>query len=175
MVYQPLFMVWNEDPNTDFYLQPLEYQYLIGDSLMSTPVLTSSKDSVKAYFPVGTWYSFSTGKKAIGVLETPVFMEVKSLIDEGPPLFIRGGKIVYSQSMENVKRTSDLTNVFDLVIALESMEFTKTGLKGENSSEAKGEERESYIGAQAIVVVIGDHNNETLVEECAFNRIAGSR
>jgi alpha-glucosidase/alpha-D-xyloside xylohydrolase len=52
-IARALFFVFPDDPVT----LDVNYQFLIGDSILVSPVVTSNVTSVTAYFPKGTWYN----------------------------------------------------------------------------------------------------------------------
>jgi alpha-D-xyloside xylohydrolase len=52
-IARALFFVFPDDPVT----LDVNYQFLIGDSILVSPVVTSNVTSVTAYFPKGSWYN----------------------------------------------------------------------------------------------------------------------
>ncbi len=56
-VARPLFFEWPTDPIT----LSIDKQFLLGPSLLVSPVLEEGATTVQAYFPKGRWYDFYTG------------------------------------------------------------------------------------------------------------------
>lgn len=52
-IVRPLFFAFPTDPNT----LDVSYQFLIGNSILVSPVVTANTTSIEAYFPKGTWYN----------------------------------------------------------------------------------------------------------------------
>jgi alpha-glucosidase (family GH31 glycosyl hydrolase) len=59
-VLRPLFFEYPEDKNT----YNLDRQFLIGSSILITPVLSPGATSVSGYFPKGVWYDWYTHRLA---------------------------------------------------------------------------------------------------------------
>eukprot|EP00250_Pteridium_aquilinum_P007406 c17128_g1_i1 orf=145-2781(-) len=58
---RPLFFHFSEDPSTF----AIDTQFLLGQSVLVSPVLTPSTTSVYAYFPAGTWYNLFNYSQAV--------------------------------------------------------------------------------------------------------------
>lgn len=147
MVYRPLFFVWQDDKTAMDEQSIRDHQFMIGHSLMGTPVMTQYKDHVVSYFPKGTWYSLETGRVVASFDQTPAYRNITNGISARVPLFLRGGHIIYRQDTSSVLRTGELGNLFELVAGLVEV---SPGVFVSNST----------------VVAIGDHNNEDLMEKC---------
>lgn len=147
MVYRPLFFIWQDDPNVSELRDIRDYQFMIGHSLMGTPVVSGYMSSVLAYFPKGTWYSLETGRLAASFEETPLFLEIFNTPSDLIPLFLRGGHVIYRQNSSLAFRTNDLGNIFELAVGLLEV---SPGVHLANST----------------LMVIGDHNDEDLMEHC---------
>lgn len=52
-IVRPLFLAFPTDSNT----LDVSYQFLIGNSILVSPVVTANTSSIQAYFPKGTWYN----------------------------------------------------------------------------------------------------------------------
>ncbi|XP_077974484.1 lysosomal alpha-glucosidase-like [Styela clava] len=87
-VARPLFFEFPTDTNT----YAIEEQFLWGHSLMISPVLYPSMDSVKGYFAKGLWYD------AYMEMGKPISSEGEMFMLNAPidsiPLHIRGGSIL---------------------------------------------------------------------------------
>ncbi|GAM26305.1 hypothetical protein SAMD00019534_094800, partial [Acytostelium subglobosum LB1] len=58
-IVRPLFFEYPADPNTF----ALDSQFLVGPSLMVSPVLTENATSVDVYFPQDIWYDYFNGSR----------------------------------------------------------------------------------------------------------------
>ncbi|MCO5574033.1 hypothetical protein L7F22_027811 [Adiantum nelumboides] len=52
-IARPLFFHFNDDPS----VYTIDKQFLLGQSVLVSPVLTPNTTAVKAYIPAGTWYN----------------------------------------------------------------------------------------------------------------------
>jgi alpha-glucosidase (family GH31 glycosyl hydrolase) len=59
MVTRPLFFEYSF--GEDDVILEIDNQFLVGDALMVTPVLTSGSTSVDAYVPNDLWYDYWSG------------------------------------------------------------------------------------------------------------------
>lgn len=89
----------------------METQLLIGRAIMSTPIVESGQTTREAYFPGEGWFSWQTGKYYEGGSVATI---TNQLTDE-VPLFVRRGWLVMRQDSENVTKTNQLDNAFELV------------------------------------------------------------
>lgn len=64
-IVRPLFFAFPTDPNT----LNVNYQFLIGNSILVSPVVTANTTSIEAYFPKGTWYNMFDWSKIQSVGE----------------------------------------------------------------------------------------------------------
>ncbi|KAI1316183.1 hypothetical protein EDD11_010355 [Mortierella claussenii] len=84
--------IWTLDPKDQDLLSNDE-QFLVGESILVSPVLKLKQQSVKARFPSGRWYDLHSGN-----LEVVVEMSSKLLTIDAPleriPLHLRGGHIL---------------------------------------------------------------------------------
>jgi len=84
-IIRPLFLEFPDDPHT----RDIWQQAMIGDVLMMAPVIETQVESIKVYFPKGSWYSWWDTCSYNG----PGWYDVK-VNDEHLPLFVRGGNPV---------------------------------------------------------------------------------
>lgn len=153
MVYRPLFFIWQDDPNVLNEPGIRDFQFMIGHSLMGAPVIEKNQNQVETYFPKGTWYSLETGRRVASIQETPLKINVTSHLSAKVPLYLRGGHIVYKQSVEQVTRTEELGNIFELAVGLEE-------IHGDSVT------RNPRFIANSTFIAIGQNENEELVEKC---------
>lgn len=84
----PPFRAVVVDYPDDPHVQNLSGQYLIGDDLMTAPVV-AGQNRITVYFPKGCWYDFFTGK----VYQGGSYVEMDVPI-ERMPLFVKDGAIL---------------------------------------------------------------------------------
>ena len=114
-VFRPLFFDFLDDPK----LFDLQTQFLIGSELMVTAAVYKGMTHVGVYFPAGLrWYDFFTGKVMIDVFEDAKNVTIPIPLNATLPVFIKGGSIVHTQDVSNIRRSDDLSNIFNFVVAL---------------------------------------------------------
>lgn len=118
-VVRPLFFEFPSDSTT----YSIDQQFMVGSSILVSPVLKEGATSVTAYFPEGVWYDIYQ--------LTPVTKSGKTSINLNAPLdtipvHYRGGSIIPMQTPENTTAVTRTTN-FTLCVALD------------NSSSASGD------------------------------------
>ncbi|EGR33142.1 hypothetical protein IMG5_060920 [Ichthyophthirius multifiliis] len=116
-VYRPLFFEFPDDPYC-YKDQILNYQFMLGKELLSTPVLFENTQEVQAYFPQGQWFDFYTGNKITKDRQTGQFVTIINGLEDFVPLFVREGSLIGIQSSHNVQTVKDLDNKFKLICAL---------------------------------------------------------
>lgn len=94
-VVRPLFFEFPEDPKTPFY----DRQFLIGPSILITPVLNENAREVSGYFPSAIWYDWYTHRLTANVSSTPKQGEWRQLAAplDHINIHIRGGYIIPTQ------------------------------------------------------------------------------
>ncbi|EGG14422.1 alpha-glucosidase [Cavenderia fasciculata] len=92
-VMRPLFMEYPTDANT----YAIDTQFLVGPSLLVSPVLTANTTTVTAYFPTDTWYDFFTGSPVAQVGKSQVLPAPFDVIN----VHIRGGSILALQPTQS--------------------------------------------------------------------------
>lgn len=90
-VIRPLFFTFT----TDTKALGIDQQFMVGSTLLITPVINQGATTVTGYFPAGNWYSLYD--------YTPIFNSVGRTITLSAPLnviqaHIRGGSILVTQS-----------------------------------------------------------------------------
>eukprot|EP00823_Brevimastigomonas_motovehiculus_P004856 TRINITY_DN3317_c0_g1_i1.p1 TRINITY_DN3317_c0_g1~~TRINITY_DN3317_c0_g1_i1.p1 ORF type:complete len:931 (-),score=217.82 TRINITY_DN3317_c0_g1_i1:148-2913(-) len=108
LVVQPLSFLYSNDPET----MPIDQQFMLGDCLLVSPVLTKNATSVRAYIPPSDqWYDFWTLKRVFAsgwtILDAPV---------DYIPVHIRGGCVVPQQEPK-LTTTDTKTQPFTLTVA----------------------------------------------------------
>ncbi|XP_064651358.1 lysosomal alpha-glucosidase-like isoform X1 [Lineus longissimus] len=108
-VARPLFFQYPKDSKT----YTIDKQFLWGDSLMISPVLTQGATTVDAYFPKDVWFDYATGNK---MAASGASVTLDAPLDK-INVHMRGGSIVVTQGA-NVTTTLSRKNPFELVAAL---------------------------------------------------------
>lgn len=148
MVVRPLFFEFPDDENT-YQDSVLEEEFLIGKDLLVTPVLKEDTHVINPYFPGKSsknkvkWYELNSGKEFSG--GSRHFIE--NYLNETAPVFLRNGRFIYRQEVENVKNTEDLNNVYYLSVALDKTSNINYSAKG-------------------TMMAINNYNDQKKVDQC---------
>jgi alpha-glucosidase (family GH31 glycosyl hydrolase) len=129
-VFRPLFFEFPDEESLlgkddAFLLGKLKYNmiYLLkhlshtykGSEIMVVPAMDPGVDHVDAYFPKSSnFYCYFQGTKYLGGQT----YKISAPLGGNAPLFLREGSIVFVNQVDDVMRTSDLTNDFILKIVL---------------------------------------------------------
>lgn len=108
-VARPLFFEFPNDRNT----YSIDKQFLWGEALMISPVLTQDTTEVDIYFPNCVWYDFYHGGK---VNKTGTTITVPAPLDT-INLHVRGGYVIPMQN-PGLTTTSSRQNGFSLLVCL---------------------------------------------------------
>jgi len=84
-LFRPLLLNFQDDTNT----LNLDDEFMVGDALLSAPVVTAGQRAREVYLPRGRWYDFWTGVARTG----GDLIRVEAALDQ-LPLFVRGGSIL---------------------------------------------------------------------------------
>jgi len=108
-VAQSLFFRFPTDVNT----YAIDQQFMLGNGILVSPVLTQGATSVKAYFPDATWYSFWDGTPLNGTGSISLQAALTDI-----PVHILGGNIIPMQEPAlTIAQTR--ANPFKLTVALD--------------------------------------------------------
>lgn len=130
-ITRPLFFEYPTDPNTF----DNDYQFLIGNTILISPVLTQGATSVDAYFPRGRWYDFNTYQVINSVGQ---FLKLDVPL-EYIPVHIRGGSVLIKQ-YPKLTTTDTRKSNFNIVVALDDNSSAKGQLyldDGESLDQSK--------------------------------------
>ncbi|KAF6264757.1 glycosyl hydrolases family 31-domain-containing protein, partial [Scenedesmus sp. NREL 46B-D3] len=154
-VAQPLFFAFP----ADLAARNVADQWLLGDSVLVSPVLTEGKRSRQAYFPPGKWYDLWD--------QTLTLQGPKTQTLEAPigdiPLHLRGGSVLSLQqpaSTTAAVRESPLT----LLLALD-----KSGSEGSTGQELQGsttlqERCSTVVPADALMAAQGAGSSSSTMQ-----------
>jgi len=91
---RPLFWQFPSDPEA----AAQSSEWMFGDALLVSPVVTEGATSQTVYLPAGGWFDYATGRRYIGpqIIQVPVDSKTWKDI----PLFVREGSILATQPVE---------------------------------------------------------------------------
>ena len=106
----------------------LNQEFLIGSNLLSTPILYPATTVISAYFPGKNelWYDLFDGT----VYEGGQYHFVENELKAPPPVFLREGAILFRQDVTNVTSSYDLDDNFELSIAMNNFNNSKSTAVG---------------------------------------------
>jgi maltase-glucoamylase len=141
----------------------IDRQFLIGPSILITPVIDEGKTSVLGYFPKDNWYSYYDGKKEHKYDVDASWKNINAPIDF-IPIHIRGGYIIPTQAPAN-NTVYSRKNSFGLIVALDWDGEARGDLyydEGESKNFEKGEYYySSFIVCSNTLKMEIEHNNYT--------------
>ena len=137
---RPLFFEYPEDKET----WSIGSQFLLGHSLLVSPVLKEGETSVKAYIPKGIWYNLFDTSKMIGSVEHGVYKELPAPHDT-INVHVRQGSVI---PMQDFAMTTTLARQtpFSLLIAFAPTSDFSQFCVAPNSIECQGSDREYASG-----------------------------
>ncbi|KJE94142.1 lysosomal alpha-glucosidase [Capsaspora owczarzaki ATCC 30864] len=113
-VIRPLFFEFGNDTTT----YTIDRQFLVGNALLVTPVLTQGASTVSGYFPQGVWYDWYTLSPAVGYSSIGSWQTLNAPFNT-IPLHLRGGSIVPIQNPALVSADAHSSD-FTLLVATNS-------------------------------------------------------
>lgn len=108
-VWRPLIF---EYPNDDRFLAE-DVQFLIGDSVLVSPIVVENATSIHAKFPNGVWYDWYTGAAVAGGSSKTVEAPLTHI-----PIHVRGGAILPLKTPELTIEDTFATP-YELLVALD--------------------------------------------------------
>jgi len=93
-IVRPMFWEYPDDPQA----ANLTDQWMLGESLLASPVVDEGEKSHSIYLPAGKWYDYATDALFEGGQRISVAIDNKTWTDV--PLFVRGGSIVATQPVQ---------------------------------------------------------------------------
>ncbi|KAF9986810.1 hypothetical protein BGZ65_006199 [Modicella reniformis] len=124
-VWQPLFFKYSEDSQT----LNIDRQFLLGDSILVTPVLSAGQDKVQAYFPGhGRWFDFTTQKSVMEADPKPSskdrshrYASLNAKANKDPiPMAISGGSVIPVHLTPQLTVAATRLQPLSLLVALDS-------------------------------------------------------
>lgn len=108
--------LWVNFPSDPYVLTNTDGQFMLGDAILITPVLTQGATSVNGYFPKGYWYNFAERKFFIGSTTGGVSMVLSTPLTS-VNVHMRGGSILPLQESA-MTTTAGRQTPFTLLAAL---------------------------------------------------------
>ena len=110
--FQPIFFQF---PNDTLSYNYIDRQFMLGDSLLVSPILSITEDNITAYFPNANWNEFPGGKIQSNFNSSSVSGQIYQLPGKFNTLNIhmRGGMIIPFQNAtaNNITRSNGLLNI----------------------------------------------------------------
>ncbi|DBA02135.1 TPA: hypothetical protein N0F65_011202 [Lagenidium giganteum] len=143
-IARALFMEFPEDTNT--HVSPaVDRQFMLGNSLLITPVLTKGAKSVTGYLPAGTWYNMFDHSRLESAGQS-ITWNVK--LDDMPVL-VRGGSIL-PMHQPALTSTAARESPYDILIAMPSNDDEAHGqLYLDDDEDINGTERSTVVQFKA--------------------------
>jgi alpha-D-xyloside xylohydrolase len=115
---RPMVLEFEGEP----YIDQVDDQYMLGESLLVAPVWAEGMRQRTIYFPVGRWWSLYDPQ---AVVEGPGFIEVDAPL-ERMPVFVRGGRLIpaYREAPQHLKGGAPREWQFDIYPGVYDQELT---------------------------------------------------
>ncbi|KAL4450349.1 hypothetical protein ABPG74_009055 [Tetrahymena malaccensis] len=107
---QPAFMNFANDSNL-YQDNILETHIMIGQHLISVPVLKQGQNQYEIYFPQGRWFNISNGRMYQNTLRR--VHKFENYYNQAIDIFLREGHIIFQQ-FESILSSQDLGNIYHL-------------------------------------------------------------
>lgn len=140
---RPLFWEFPSDPGA----RSEDTEWMFGDALLVSPVLSEGVTSQQIYLPPGEWFDYVNGKRYAGSQKIEIATDSKNWSDI--PLFIRSGSILATQPVEQYVGQSPVTELSLDIFPSESVAaFTAYDDDGKSYNYEKGKYLRQEITAQ---------------------------
>lgn len=141
-IFKPVFFEFSDDKVLLDQESIYNQQFMIGTELLVIPNLEENKDVISAYFPKSNWFDLRNNEKF-----GPGLVNITAGLNEIAPVFLREGKTIFTQNVENVENSFDLNDEFELIVAL-------------------GDEGKVIQTSEGFLPALNDYNNKNHVENC---------
>ncbi|CAM0137160.1 hypothetical protein VKS41_008740 [Umbelopsis sp. WA50703] len=108
-VWRPLIF---EYPNDDAFLAE-DVQFMMGDSVLISPIVVENATSIDAKFPTGVWYDWYNGKAVHGPTTKTLHADLTTI-----PVHVRGGSILPLKTPE-MTISATYATPYELLVALD--------------------------------------------------------
>lgn len=115
-IVRPLVWQYQDDPKT----YNINDQFMLGDHLLSAPVIKQGMNTRTLYLPKGTWYEFFNDKKYEGGKKITVDAPIRAIDTynkeyrnpyAGLPLFVQAGSVIPMQPVQQYVGQKKITNI----------------------------------------------------------------
>jgi alpha-glucosidase len=93
-IVRPMFWIFPDDHEA----ADLDTEWMFGDALLVSPVVSPGATSQRVYLPEGVWYDFNTGRRFDGKRWYKIPVDSATWSDV--PVFVRAGSILASQDLQ---------------------------------------------------------------------------
>jgi alpha-glucosidase/lysosomal alpha-glucosidase len=143
-IFKPVFFEFSDDKVLMDDEHVFNHQFLIGNDLLVIPNVEENKEIISAYFPKGNWYDMRNDER-----QTAGQRNITAGLNEIAPIFLREGKTIFTQNVDQVENTFDLNDEFEFVAALDNASHIQT--------------------SEGLIPALNDYNNKHQVENCMKN------
>jgi len=143
-IFKPVFFEFSDDKTLMDDEHVFNHQFMIGSELLVVPNVEENKEIILAHFPKGSWYDMRNDQKEVAGTRN-----ITAGLNEIAPVFLREGKTIFTQNVEQVENTFDLKDEFNLVVALNNENDVQT--------------------SEGFVPALNDYGNKHHVESCMKN------
>jgi len=142
-IYKPVFFEFHNDSVLLDNEYIFNHQFMIGTELLVIPNMEEGKDVIEGYFPKATWYDLRNDE-----MVSTGMRNITAGLNDTAPIFLREGKTIFTQNVENVESSSDLNDEFNLLVALSNGGLQKS---------------------EGAMLALNEYNNKNHVEGCMKN------
>jgi hypothetical protein len=107
----------------------LDNQFMLGEELLIVPNMNndSTTFTVNAYFPKANWYDLRDNTM---VPTAGGYLNINTPLNEMPPVYLRGGKTIFTNDVEHVSNSYDLNTNYNFLIAFDKTQSETLVSKG---------------------------------------------
>lgn len=167
-IARALFIEFPEDTNV--HGSPiLDNQFMLGDALLVTPVLTEGATSISGYLPAGVWYDlFNNYTKVEGGASHTWDVSLYDM-----PVHVRGGRVVPMHQAGALTSAAARKTPYDLVVALASDGSASGSLYQDDIDAINGDDK-SRITQFTVTSSSGKSSGGVLRNKVAQNHYNGN-
>ena len=91
---------------------------MIDTTFLAAPVLAEGKTTVDVYLPQAAWFDYTNLTRVTNASDpAQEHNDYPAPLNHTIPLFMRGGSLIPKSDTQNVRRSDDIDNHYELVIA----------------------------------------------------------
>lgn len=150
---RPLFWEFPDDPES----ATQDTEWMFGDSLLVSPVVTQGATSHPVYLPPGKWFDYASGRRYAG--KQTIHVPADSVNWKDIPLFVRSGSILATQPVEQYVGQRPVTEwTLDIFPSTTPARF----LIYDDDSDTYNYEKGEYLRQELTAVLRGGQTTVTL-------------